>query len=169
MVGDTIRVQLPLLLLLPPRLHQSRKRPAELCQKDAENRCPEMPEQNNRCPDAPRGEELKELINLVEIILRLNIKLPRAGLVGELQHGGQVDGAAVEWNEPDGKDLTDADVEYHPILIVRYAADVEDDAGRHDLVPLEDLKDQPSAALEAAGAAEGVSEASIAGEVGLDC
>lgn len=74
----------------------------------------------------------------------------------KLEYGGQVDSALVEGHKPDGEDLADADVQYHLVFVVCYAVDVEDDGRRHDLVPSEDLKNEPSAALEAAGAAEGV-------------
>lgn len=46
--------------------------------------------------------------------------------------------------------------------------DIQFDRRAHNLVPAEDGMDQPPAALEAAGAAEGMSEGGIGGEVLVD-
>lgn len=47
--------------------------------------------------------------------------------------------------------------------------DLELNARAHDLVPAVDAPDQPAATVEAAGAAEGVREGCVGGEVGFDC
>lgn len=73
--AHTVRAQVCSLLVLPPRLHQARNRLAQKCQYHAKECCTEMPEHNDRRPNAPRSEELEELIDLVEIVLRLDIVL----------------------------------------------------------------------------------------------
>lgn len=64
---------------------------------------------HDRSANAPWRKELEELVDLVEVVLRLDVVSLR--LVLELQDGCKGDGAAVKGHKPNGEDLGDGYVE----------------------------------------------------------
>lgn len=72
---------------------------------DAEECRNEMPDYHQCRSNAPRRDESHELVDLVEVILRLDVVFGSVLWLSELKDGGECHWSAVEGYEPDGEDL----------------------------------------------------------------
>ena len=166
----------------------------KIAQNDTGKSGRELP-QGHEEPE-PGHEELDKLIRLVEVVLAGNIVLcspillplfifpPVVGsiilnrtmtlmrmriLLCQMQHRNKRDLAPMGRHRPDGKDLGQTDVEDLVALVEAHAGDFCRDARAHDLVPAVDAVDEVARVLRRAGAAEGVGELCVGGEVLFDC
>lgn len=162
--------------LLLPVLFDPGDRVEEIAHQDTHVSGEELPQRHQH--PQPRQNKLDELIGLIQIVLAgdvvfasaiLDILLCTLGCgAGQMQYSDQTDFASVGGNCPDGKDLGEADVKDHVLLVKGDGGDVGGYLGRHDLVPAVDAGDQVAGVGKGAGAAERMCELSIFSKVLVD-
>jgi len=91
------------------------------------------------------------------------------GVLDKLENRDEMDGGAVEGDEPYPEELVHADVEEKGGFVEGNTFDCQFNLRTQDLVPAENTPDKPAGAIEGACAAEGVCERSCGREVSFNC